>query len=137
MSTAQTKTPIPPNKPLTSKQKAFVRELKRNPKLSATQAVLKTYGKPNKPTTYTSAQSIAHENLRKPNVLYALAKHDRTVQQRLIDLTELTTDENPQNKRIALDAINSTLDRLHGKPVSKSISSTVDTIDQLLNSGEW
>jgi hypothetical protein len=44
------------DRPLTPKQKAFVQELLDNPKQSATQAVLKTYGKPDKPPTYSIRQ---------------------------------------------------------------------------------
>lgn len=100
-------------KPLTRKQKAFADTLINNPKLSATQAALQTYGEPNKPTTYQTAQQIAHNNLTKPNVQLYLQEHVDKAKYRVLTLVDSDKDE------IALRASQDILDRSVGKAVQR------------------
>jgi hypothetical protein len=110
MSTARPKTS---NRPLTTKQKAFVDVLVNNPKTSATQAILQTYGKPGKPPTYQTAQQLAHENLTKPNVQLYMDKHIEKAKSKIISLIDSEKDD------IALRASDSVLDRALGKATQR------------------
>lgn len=107
---------------LTRKQKAFADTLINNPKLSATKAALLTYGKPHQPTTYETAQQIAHENLTKPNIQLYLDKHVDKAKNRVVELVDSKKED------IALRASDSILDRTLGKATQRteSINTTVN-----------
>lgn len=111
---------------LTRKQAAFVRHLLENPKASATAAVLATYGKPGKPTTYGTAGDIASTNMKKPQVLAILndaATEAETVISRVMRRAErfsATNDRNgPAWASVARGAANDILDRVHGKATTR------------------
>lgn len=117
-----------PVRPMTRKEAAFTRELIQNPKQSATQAALKTYDTDN-PVT---AASIAHENLRKPQVMAELAKHSGTAEITLIEVMEKSRERMQEDKPRAVDWANtarqtadSILDRLHGKATIKTESTSL------------
>lgn len=103
---------------LTRKQKAFADELVNNPKISPTQSALKHYGKPDKPTTYATAQQIAHANLTKPNVQLYLDKHIDKAKNRVIQLVDSEKED------IALRASDSILDRALGKATQRTESTS-------------
>jgi len=111
-----------PTRPLTNKQKAFVQELIKNPKQSATQAALKTYGNGLTPITEGTAQQIAHDNLRKPNVQLELAKYSQDAELTVFNLMKQSEKyaDNPDKEgaahaSVALAAAKDILDRVHGK----------------------
>lgn len=111
---------------LTRKQQAFVRELITNPKQSGVQAALATYGKPDKPTTYATADTIARGNLENPLILAELAKHSGAAEMTLIQVMSKSTEEMNRPQARAVDwAVNarqtadSLLDRLHGKATQR------------------
>lgn len=112
---------IPPkDRPLTPKQKAFVQELIDNPKQSATQAVLKTYGKPGKPPTYLSAGQIATDNLKKPQIITKLAQYNDLVESTLLaTVQEWGQHERPRQREIAQNAAMYIHDKVHGKATQK------------------
>lgn len=120
---------------LTRKQKAFVQELVRNPKQSATEAVRKTYNA----TTDNTASQIATENLSKPHILVELAKYDETAQNTIVDVmgtareySKLGNTAGANYAATALSAANTILDRLHGKAIQRtqtSIEAVVLSID--------
>ena len=101
------------NYKLTRKQKAFADELLNNPKISATQAVLKHYGKPDKPTSYKTGTVIATENLAKPSVQLYLNEHIQKAKNRVVELIDSKKDD------IALRASDSVLDRALGKATQR------------------
>lgn len=108
------------DRPLTPKQKAFVQELIDNPKQSATQAVLKTYGKPNKPPTYLSARNIASENLTKPNIITKLAQYNDIVESTLLQtVQDWGQHDKPRQREIAQNAAMYIHDKVHGKATQK------------------
>ena len=108
------------DRPLTPKQKAFVQELIDNPKQSATQAVLKTYGKPNKPPTYLSARNIASENLTKPNIVTKLAQYNDIVESTLLQtVQDWGQHDKPRQREIAQNAAMYIHDKVHGKATQK------------------
>lgn len=98
---------------LTRKQKAFADELIRNPKQSMVKAVLKTYGKPDKPVTYGSARQISVENLQKPSIQIYLDQHVQKAKNKIVELIDSEKEE------VALRASDSILDRVLGKPTQK------------------
>lgn len=112
---------IPPkDRPLTPKQKAFVQELINNPKQSATQAVLKTYGKPNKPPTYLSAGQIATDNLRKPQIITKLAQYNDMVESAILQTIQDWKDhDKPRQREIAMHQAQFVHDKIHGKATQK------------------
>jgi len=108
------------DRPLTPKQKAFVQELIDKPKQSATQAVLKTYGKPNKPPTYLSARNIASENLTKPNIITKLAQYNDIVESTLLQtVQDWGQHDKPRQREIAQNAAMYIHDKIHGKATQK------------------
>lgn len=106
---------------LTRKQKAFADELINNPKQSATQAALKTYGgrKGDSPT-YQTAQQLATDNLAKPHIQLYLQEHVDRAKNRMVELI------NSDKEDIALRASDSILDRALGKATSKIESTSVN-----------
>ncbi len=116
---------------LTRKQKAFADALINNPKLSATRAALQTYGTPEKPPTYQTAQQLSHENLTKPNIQLYLDEHVQKAKNRVVELIDSKKED------IALRASDSILDRTLGKATQRtevtsiSMSFGMDLTDQL------
>lgn len=90
---------------LTRKQKNFADLLIENPKMSATEAVNQTYNVANRHT----AEVIASENLRKPELQIYMQEHVDLAKRRIV---ELTSDEKSD---IALRASQDILDRSLGK----------------------
>lgn len=115
---------------LTRKQAAFVGELVANPKMSATQAALKTYNV----TSSRSAEVVASENMRKPEIMKVLrdAAVDAENAVKTVMDSSLGLRSNPAHAGIALSAANSLLDRVHGKAtqrtetVSTTLSISID-----------
>jgi len=120
-------TPIKP-KTLTSKQRAFVDQIVNNPKQSATQAVLKTYGKDGKPPTYASARNIATENLAKPIIITELSKYNNMVENVLINtINDWGSENNTRKREIAVDTAKYIHDKIHGRAIQQ-IQSTTNSI---------
>lgn len=108
------------DRPLTPKQKAFVQELLDNPKQSATQAVLKTYGKPDKPVTYLSARNIASDNLTKPNIMTKLAQYNDMVESAILQtISDWKDHDKPRQREIAMNQAQFVHDKIHGKATQK------------------
>lgn len=119
-----TKTPTKPQKDkptkLTRKQEAFVRHLVENPKDSATDAALATYGSPGKELAYATAGAIAYENLNKPQIISELSKYNNLVENTIINtINDLNTSDKTADRALALDAAKYVHDKLHGKAVQK------------------
>lgn len=120
-------------KKLTRKQKAFADELLKDQKISATQAALRTYGKPDKPTTYGTANEIARENLQKPAILEYLRKHQLHAENTIINVMEYSSDrlDDKGYARLALDTANSVLDRTIGKATTSDTNPDKPTVINL------
>lgn len=105
---------------LTRKQEAFVRELVENPKQSATSAVMKTYGKPDKPVSYQTARALASENLTKPSIQTELAKYTKQVEDTLYRaVVDWGDSDTPRKREIALDSAKFIHDKVHGKATQR------------------
>lgn len=123
-------------RPLTNKQKAFVKHLLENPKASATQAALVAYGKPDKDINSDTARSIASENLAKPYIMAALNDAVEEAEATILSVMRTSTSlrENPQHARVAETAANSVLDRVHGKATTNvQVTQAVVTINMDLS----
>lgn len=112
--------------PLTRKQAAFVKHLIDNPKDSATEAAAQTYNVRSKRHT---AETIASENLRKPEIVSELAKHNNMIESALINtVAEWKEHEKPRQREIAMDNAKYIHDKIHGKATQKTenVTTTVN-----------
>lgn len=101
---------------LTRKQKAFADALINDKKLSATQAALQTYGKPDKPTTYGTANDIARTNLQKPAVRSYLEGHSDMIEQTLINtVKDYGQSDDIKERTLAVNTGEWIHDKIHGK----------------------
>lgn len=121
---------------ITKKQKVFVEELIKNPKMSGTQAALKAYGKPDKPINNGTAEVIAYENLRKPQIISHLEAYS--------DLAENTITETiiRYRKSDSLEEVKEATsnarwlhDKVHGKAkqVNENTNINIDFMEALRN----
>jgi len=122
-----------PKYKLTRKQKAFADKLINNKKMSATEAAFQTYGKPHKPVTRRTAEVIAHENLRKPEIVSYLSEKNDLVEEVLINtLTDWGREQNTRKREIAVDVGKYIHDKIHGKATqqiettNKSVTISID-----------
>lgn len=107
-------------RPLTRKQQAFIKHLIDNPKASATQAVLATYGKPDKPPTYITARNIASENLTKPNIINVLERNTELFESTVVNtVKDWGNSDNTRRRELALQASYWGHDKIHGKATQK------------------
>ena len=107
------------HKPLTRKQEAFVAELIKNPKMSATQAVKNTYNV----STNHSAEVMASENLRKPEIISRLGDANTMIEQVLMDTVgEYGNSDKIQERSLAVDTSKWIHDKIHGKATQKTSS---------------
>lgn len=103
-------------RPLTYKQKAFIKHIIDHPKESATKAVLNTYGKEGKPPTYMTARQVASENMTKPSIVSALAAHNQLIENTIINtINEYKDSEKIQERTLAVDSAFKVHDKIHGK----------------------
>lgn len=103
---------------LTMKQKRFVQEIINNPKQSATEAASKTYQVSSRQT----AGQIAHENMKKPEVVAELAKYSNTAESVIVEVMNRSQQMMNTDTARAVDwatnarqTADSLLDRVHGK----------------------
>lgn len=103
--------------------KAFVDTLLSNPKMSQTEAYIRTH----KTTSRKSASVSASQLLAKPSVAIYLAEHVDKARNKVVDLVDNATKDD-----VKLRAAQDILDRSYGKAVqkeeniSKGISFTID-----------
>lgn len=116
---------------LTRKQKAFVNEIVKNPKQSATQAVMKTYDVNNEKT----ASVIASENLAKPSIISHLDKYSVLAEQSITNnMIRFKDSENIKEVALSVDLAKYIHDKTHGKAVTKNLNLNAEVnIEDLLN----
>lgn len=118
---------------LTRKQKAFADRVIDNPKHSATEAAAQTYNV----TSRHSAEQIAYENLRKPEIMSYLGRHLKDAETTILNVmynSEKLKDE-PAHANIALAASKQVLDRTLGLPVARhEVQSTTVSLNLDLTS---
>lgn len=109
-----------PLKALTRKQRAFVEHIANNPKDSATEAVAQTYDV----KTRHTAEQIAHENMRKPEIMAELSKYLSKAEYNLMVLADKTTEyallggkDGASYAGVSERVNNSIIDRLKGKAI--------------------
>ena len=120
---------------LTRKQNAFVGELKNNPKQSATKAVLKTYGKPDKPLSYATAGAIATENLKKPKIISHLSNYNDIVENTITNtIIEYQNSPDIKERTLSVDTAKYVHDKIHGKATQKTENTSITiSIEAMLN----
>lgn len=112
--------------------KKFVDALVDNPKLTQTEAYLQTHRTMERKT----ANSNASQLLKQPNVLAYLATKSDIAQKTLYQVLQNARKQKDSVnwQRLAKDTANDVLDRVHGKPLTKTTSLNVSvSIEQLLN----
>lgn len=125
-------------RPLTSKQKAFVKHLLDNPKASATQAVKQAYNT----SSDNSASQIATENLRKPQIINQLERNSQVFESVIVNTAKQWGDsDKPRERELALQASYWGHDKVHGKAtqrveqqvtgvqISIDLSSSLDVVE--------
>lgn len=117
---------------LTRKQKAFADYLLENPKASGAEAARQVYNLSN--PQGSTARVIATENIAKPNIQAYMNKHIDRAREVSIEIMENANKrkDNPRFQELAALQVERIYDRVIGKPVTKSISGQVNTLEQLL-----
>ena len=104
-------------KPLTYKQKIFVKHIIDNPKESATKAALKAY---NISPEGSTARTIAAQNLAKPSIVSALANHNQTIENTLINtVNDYSNSDKLGERSLAVDTAKYIHDKIHGRATQK------------------
>lgn len=105
---------------LTRKQEAFVREIVNNPKISATQAAVETYGKPGQTISRGTAEQIAFDNLRNPRIVSELSKYNNLVENTLINtIQEYSISDKLGERTLAVDTAKYVHDKINGKATQR------------------
>lgn len=105
---------IAKKKELTYKQRAFVKHIIDNPKSSATEAAAQAYNL--KTGNRHTAEVIASENLRKPEIVSALAEHNNLVENTIINtVNEYKNSDKIRERELAVDTSKWIHDKIHGK----------------------
>lgn len=104
-------------RPLTRKQKAFVQGLINNPKQSATKTALAVYDT----NDYSTAQSIATENLSKPVIQNELAKYSNESENILYgNMLEYSNSDISWQRQLSNENARYIHDKVHGKATIKT-----------------
>lgn len=118
-------------KKLTRKQQAFVNELIKNPKQSATEAVRKTMNV----TTVSSATSRANELMTNPDIRSYLAEHSTNIEETLTkNFYNLANSDNLEEIKEGNRVGMWIHDKIHGKATQKTENTSVKlSIDAVLD----
>ena len=98
----------------------------RDPKISGKEAIKRSYGKPGKPVSDRTAEVMASENLRKPEIMIYLENHAQKAEQGIIEIAEYSKEYGKTGDKVgagyasvALASYKDILDRVHGKATQK------------------
>ena len=104
-------------RPLTRKQKEFVKQIILNPKESTTEIASRVYDVANR----NVAGSIAVENMQKPAIVSELAKHSKEIEETIQDVArELIHTDKLEHKKEGLLNYRWMHDKIHGKATQKT-----------------
>lgn len=112
---------------LTPKQKLYADKRIAEPKKSGVQIAQEVYGKPDKPISYRTANTISVENMQKPVIQIYMDKHISKAKQRITELLD------SDNEQIVLASSKDILDRTYGKASQKQESTSVSYIEHVSN----
>ena len=102
--------------PLTKKQKILVKHIIDNPKSSATEAAAQAYNVINRHT----AEQIAYENLRKPEIVTKLAAHNELIENTLLNtVNDYKESEKIPERSLAVDISKYVHDKIHGRATQR------------------
>lgn len=104
---------------LTRKQRAFVRELKKDPTISPTRVAMKVYDV----SSENSASVIASQNLRKKAIVSHLDAYNDIVESTLSNtILEYSDSKDIKERTLAVETSKWVHDKLHGKSISRNIN---------------
>ena len=117
---------------LTRKQALFVKGIKENPKLSATEIASRVYDVKNRAT----ANAIAGENLSKPSIISHLDSYKDIVEDTLTNnMIRYKDSDDLKEVSLSVDIAKYTHDKLFGKATIRTENTNLNIdIEQLLNS---
>lgn len=125
-------------RPLTYKQRAFIKHIIDNPKDSATEAAAQTYNLSSRDV----ARTVAAENLAKPNIVSALAAHNEIVENTLINtVNDYSKSDKLGQRSLAVDTAKYIHDKIHGRATqrveqhSTGVTLTIDLTSSLGEQG--
>jgi hypothetical protein len=99
-------------RPLTNKQKAFVKHIVENPKASYTEAAVVAYDVKNR----NVAASIAAENLTKPAIISELDNFNEIIEETMANaVKDWGRSEKVAERTLAVDTAKFMHDKIHGK----------------------
>ncbi len=127
-------------KQLTRKQQVFVQHLIDNPKSSGKAAAKAAYNV----TSDRSAEVVASENLRKPEIMAYLENHAQNARDTVLDVMKYSREhgrnfskEGAAYAAVAVNASKDVLDRVYGKPSQRlDVNSTSVTLNIDLTASE-
>lgn len=109
------------------KTKDFANVLMKNPKISATQAYIDTHETNHKPTARVNASVL----LAKPEVQIYMESHVKEAKETVVKMMKSRKDE------IRLKASDSILDRVYGKPLTRTNTVNLNiSLEDAINSLE-
>lgn len=114
------------------KTKEFIDLVVSNPKLSRTEAYIRTHETTHRPT----ARANASELMSKPNVLAYLETKSDIAEKTLYQVlkTSKKHSESVNWQRLAKDTANDVLDRVHGKPLARTTNTNLNiNLEQAIN----
>lgn len=108
------------NRPLTYKQKEFIKEVLDNPKRSLTKSAQIAYSRGDKEIKPTVAAQIAYENMNNPKIVSKLAQYSDMVESALLGtVQEWSASDKVSERALAMDSAKFIHDKVHGRATQR------------------
>lgn len=122
------KEPVIKTRRLTRKQAGFVRELKKNPKITPTEAARRAYG-----VDGQEARNIGSLNMKNSKILSHLEEFNTQVESTITNtIADFGNSPDVKERALAVETAKWTHDKIHGKAVQRSESTNLNiSIEQL------
>jgi hypothetical protein len=114
---------------LTRKQTLFVKELKKDPKITPTEAARRAYN-----ASDTTARTIGYLNMHNDKILTHLNEFNTLVENTITNtISDFANSTDVKERSLAVETAKWTHDKIHGKAVQRSESTNLNiSIEQLL-----
>ena len=125
------KPPVKTSRKLTRKQAQFVKELKKDPKITPTEAARRAY----KGVTDKTARVVASKNMQNSKIISHLSAFNDIAETTIHNaISDFGNSPDIKERTLAVDTAKWVHDKNHGKAVQKSENTTLTiSIEQLLN----
>lgn len=122
------KPPIKKSRKLTGKQRAFVREIKKDPTITATEAARRAYK-----CADTTARLIGSKNMHNPKIISHLNEFNEIAEKTIHNaITDFADSPDIKERALAVETAKWVHDKNHGKAVRKVESTNLSiNIEQL------